>query len=46
VKGSGETGREGADAVIADAVFSAIGRRIRRLPLAAGLVTDPVQAFA
>jgi xanthine dehydrogenase YagR molybdenum-binding subunit len=41
VKGVGEIGQVGAAAAIANAVFHATGRRIRRLPLAAELVMDP-----
>jgi xanthine dehydrogenase YagR molybdenum-binding subunit len=44
VKGVGEIGQVGVAAAIANAVFNATGRRIRRLPLAAELVMDPVRA--
>ena len=40
VKGVGEIGQVGVAAAIANAVFDATGRRIRRLPLAAELVMD------
>jgi xanthine dehydrogenase YagR molybdenum-binding subunit len=46
VKGVGEIGQVGMAAAIANAVFNATGRRIRRLPLAAELVMDPVPATA
>jgi xanthine dehydrogenase YagR molybdenum-binding subunit len=46
VKGVGEIGQVGVAAAIANAVFNATGRRIRRLPLAAELVMDPAPAFA
>ena len=46
VKGVGEIGQVGVAAAIANAVFNATGRRIRRLPLAAELVMDPSPAFA
>jgi xanthine dehydrogenase YagR molybdenum-binding subunit len=46
VKGVGEVGQVGAAAAIANAVFNATGRRIRRLPLAAELVMDPAPALA
>jgi xanthine dehydrogenase YagR molybdenum-binding subunit len=42
VKGVGEIGQVGAAAAIANAVFHAIGRRVRELPMAAELVMDPV----
>jgi xanthine dehydrogenase YagR molybdenum-binding subunit len=41
VKGVGEVGQVGVAAAIANAVFNATGRRIRRLPLSAELVMDP-----
>ena len=41
VKGVGEVGQVGVAAAIANAVFNATGRRIRRLPLVAELVMDP-----
>jgi xanthine dehydrogenase YagR molybdenum-binding subunit len=41
VKGVGEIGQVGVAAAIANAVFNATGRRIRRLPLSAELVMDP-----
>jgi xanthine dehydrogenase YagR molybdenum-binding subunit len=41
VKGVGEIGQIGAAAAIANAVFHAVGRRVRELPLAAELVMDP-----
>jgi xanthine dehydrogenase YagR molybdenum-binding subunit len=41
VKGVGEIGQVGVAAAIANAVFSATGRRIRELPLVAELVMDP-----
>src|SRR4029453_2774176 len=41
VKGVGEIGQVGAAAAVANAVFHATGRRVRRLPLAAELVMDP-----
>jgi len=44
VKGVGEIGQVGVAAAIANAVFNATGRRIRRLPLAAELVMDPAPA--
>lgn len=46
VKGVGEIGQVGVAAAIANAVFNATGRRIRRLPLAAELVMDPAPALA
>ena len=46
VKGVGEIGQVGVAAAIANGVFNAIGRRIRRLPLAAELVMDPAPATA
>jgi xanthine dehydrogenase YagR molybdenum-binding subunit len=46
VKGVGEVGQVGAAAAIANAVFHAIGRRIRELPMAAELVMDPVAVAA
>jgi xanthine dehydrogenase YagR molybdenum-binding subunit len=45
VKGVGEIGQVGVAAAIANALFNATGRRIRRLPLAAELVMDPAPAF-
>jgi xanthine dehydrogenase YagR molybdenum-binding subunit len=44
VKGVGEIGQVGVAAAITNAVFNAIGRRLRQLPLAAELVMDPVPA--
>ncbi|MFI7610572.1 xanthine dehydrogenase family protein molybdopterin-binding subunit [Nonomuraea terrae] len=41
IKGVGEIGQVGAAAAVANAVFHATGRRLRRLPLAAELVMDP-----
>jgi xanthine dehydrogenase YagR molybdenum-binding subunit len=46
VKGVGEIGQVGVAAAIANAVFNATGRRIRRLPLAAELVMDAAPALA
>jgi xanthine dehydrogenase YagR molybdenum-binding subunit len=46
VKGVGEIGQVGVAAAIANAVFNATGRRIRRLPLGAELVMDPAAALA
>jgi xanthine dehydrogenase YagR molybdenum-binding subunit len=46
VKGVGEIGQVGVAAAIANAVFNAGGRRVRRLPLAAELVMDPPPAAA
>jgi len=46
VKGVGEIGQVGVAAAIANAVFNATGRRIRRLPLAAELVMDPAPVLA
>jgi hypothetical protein len=41
-KGVGEIGQVGVAAAIANAVFHAIGRRIRTLPMTPELVMDPV----
>jgi xanthine dehydrogenase YagR molybdenum-binding subunit len=41
VKGVGEIGQVGSAAAIANAVFHATGRRVRRLPITAELVMDP-----
>jgi len=41
VKGVGEIGQVGTAAAIANAVFHATGRRIRRLPMSPELVMDP-----
>ena len=41
-KGVGEIGQVGVAAAIANAVFSATGRRIRTLPITPELVMDPV----
>jgi xanthine dehydrogenase YagR molybdenum-binding subunit len=46
VKGVGEIGQVGAAAAIANAVFNATGRRVRKLPLAAERVMDPAPAAA
>jgi xanthine dehydrogenase YagR molybdenum-binding subunit len=46
VKGVGEIGQVGVAAAIANAVFNATGRRVRRLPLAPELVMDPAPAAA
>jgi xanthine dehydrogenase YagR molybdenum-binding subunit len=46
VKGVGEIGQVGVAAAVANAVFNATGRRIRRLPLAAELVMDPTPQLA
>jgi xanthine dehydrogenase YagR molybdenum-binding subunit len=46
VKGVGEIGQVGVAAAIANAVFDATGRRIRRLPIAAELTMDPAVALA
>jgi xanthine dehydrogenase YagR molybdenum-binding subunit len=46
VKGVGEIGQVGVAAAIANAVFNATGRRIRRLPLAAELVMDAAPTYA
>ncbi|MEA2386645.1 MAG: xanthine dehydrogenase YagR molybdenum-binding subunit, partial [Thermoleophilaceae bacterium] len=46
VKGVGEVGQIGVAAAIANAVFNATGRRIRRLPLAPELVMDRAPALA
>jgi xanthine dehydrogenase YagR molybdenum-binding subunit len=46
VKGVGEIGQVGVAAAIANAVFDATGRRIRRLPLAPELVMDPAPVLA
>jgi xanthine dehydrogenase YagR molybdenum-binding subunit len=46
VKGVGEIGQVGVAAAVANAVFNATGRRIRRLPLAAELVMDPTPKLA
>jgi xanthine dehydrogenase YagR molybdenum-binding subunit len=46
VKGVGEIGQVGVAAAVANAVFNATGRRIRRLPLAAELVMDPTPTLA
>jgi xanthine dehydrogenase YagR molybdenum-binding subunit len=46
VKGVGEIGQVGVAAAIANAVFNATGRRIRRLPIAAELAMDPARALA
>jgi xanthine dehydrogenase YagR molybdenum-binding subunit len=46
VKGVGEIGQVGVAAAIANAVFNATGRRVRRLPLAPELVMDPAPALA
>jgi xanthine dehydrogenase YagR molybdenum-binding subunit len=40
-KGVGEIGQVGTAAAIANAVFHATGRRIRRLPMTPELVMDP-----
>jgi xanthine dehydrogenase YagR molybdenum-binding subunit len=44
-KGVGEIGQVGVAAAIANAVFHAIGRRIRSLPMTPELVMDPVSPF-
>jgi xanthine dehydrogenase YagR molybdenum-binding subunit len=44
-KGVGEIGQVGVAAAIANAVFHAIGRRIRSLPMTLELVMDPVSPF-
>jgi xanthine dehydrogenase YagR molybdenum-binding subunit len=46
VKGVGEIGQVGVAAAIANAVFSATGRRIRELPLVAERVMDPTPVWA
>jgi xanthine dehydrogenase YagR molybdenum-binding subunit len=46
VKGVGEIGQVGVAAAVANAVFNATGRRVRRLPLAAELVMDPTPTLA
>ncbi len=46
VKGVGEIGQVGSAAAIANAVFHAIGRRVRELPMAAELVLDPIGTTA
>jgi xanthine dehydrogenase YagR molybdenum-binding subunit len=41
VKGVGEIGQVGTAAAIANAIFHATGRRMRRLPMTPELVMDP-----
>jgi xanthine dehydrogenase YagR molybdenum-binding subunit len=46
VKGVGEIGQVGVAAAIANAIFHAIGRRVRQLPMTPEFVMDPVAVLA